>query len=126
MDVGQDRHNIKGRFILRERWPKPEYGLNSLGDKRMLPHGDTVDPNMELGDRGSVKVHSAPFSTCLIQVSYVFDHNGRSTSGRNSLELLTKESESPKGVSVSRCSLGSKMVRKKVQISLIQIMISST
>ena len=126
MDIGQDRHNIKSRFVLKKRWPKPEYGLNSLGDKRMLPHRDTVDPNMELGDRGSVKVHSAPFSTCLIQVSYVLDHNSRRTSERISLELLTKESESPKGVSVSRSSLGSKMVRKKVQISLIQIKISST
>ena len=92
----------------------------------MLPHGDTVDPNMELGDGGSAEVHSALFSTYLIQVSYVLDHNSRRTSERINLELLTKESESPKGVSVSRSSLGSKMVRKKVQISLIQIMISST
>ena len=67
-----------------------------------------------VGIGGSVKVHSAPFSTCLIQVSYTLDHNSRRTSERISLEFLTKESESPKGVSVSRSSLGSKMVRKKV------------
>ena len=92
----------------------------------MVPYGDTVDLNMELGDRGSVEVHYAPFRTFLIQVSYVLDHNGRSTSERISLELLTKEPESPEGVSVSRSSLGSQMVGKKVQIGIIQIMISPT
>ena len=71
-------------------------------------------------------IYCCSLSNCLIQVSHVLHHTGRNTSERINLQLLTEESKSPEGVSVSRSSLGSKMLQEKVQISFIQIMISST
>ena len=71
----------------------------------MLPQGNTVDPHMKLGDGGSVEVHSAPFCTCLIYMSYILDYNSRRTSKGISVELFTKEPEPPKRVSVSEAVL---------------------
>ena len=65
-DVGQDRYNIKSGFVLRKWRPKSEYSLYGLAHKWMFPYGDTVCSNIELGDGGSVEVHSAPFCTFLI------------------------------------------------------------
>lgn len=80
----------------------------------MISQGDTMDPHMELGDGGSVEVHSAPFGTSLIQMSYIFDHHSRRTSNGISVKLITKKPESPKGVSVSRDSFRGKMIGEKI------------
>ena len=69
-------------------------------------------------------IHSTVLSTRLIKVSHIFHHNSWSTSKGISLKLLTEKSKSPEGVSIARSSLGSKMLREKVQIGFIQIMTS--
>ena len=63
----------------------------------MLSHRNTMDSNMEHRDSRSVKIHSAVFGSCLIQVSHVLDHNGRSTSEWVSFKLPTEKSKSPEG-----------------------------
>ena len=42
------------------------------------------------------------------------------------MELLTKVPKYSEGVSISRCSLGGKMLGEEVKVSIIQIMVSST
>ena len=102
-DIGQDRDNVKCRLVLGQRGPKPKHSLQGLGDKWMLPQGNARDSNMKTGDDRSVISHSAILGPFLIYVSYVLDYNGRSSSERVSLELLTKVPKPFERISVSRC-----------------------